>query len=150
MWILGMLTQRHHHLQLALLHDIVGLAHVTQAANKQTDVLNPHTARSVPIGDIMAGEGIQLGAEEPSLTLASTRAIPMETHDIYKKMFQLRRKLGGHQHDVTQAPSAGKIAAMAAPWHNRVRSPFLPTEQLMPEAHRVKEADQRLDTALLA
>src|SRR5690606_9987904 len=113
--------QGHHHLQLALLHDSVGLAHVTQAANKQTDVLNRHTASSAPIADTMAGERIQLGETEPSLTLASTRAIPMDNHDQYKEICQLWWNLGCHQHDMAQSSSASKIAAMATSWHKGIR-----------------------------
>ncbi|MNQ84649.1 hypothetical protein D3C85_997840 [compost metagenome] len=60
MRVLGMLTEGHHHRQLALTHNVVGFTDVAHIAHKQSDMLHAHAARAVTIGNVMTGVMVEL------------------------------------------------------------------------------------------
>src|SRR5690606_12695673 len=98
--VLSMLAERHHHWQLALTHDVVGLANVADAIYDDADMLHTHTPRPVAICNVMAGVMVQLGTEKAGATLAGSCAIPAEAHHVDQKILKLGTIFRRDHHDV--------------------------------------------------
>ncbi|MOA59051.1 hypothetical protein D3C78_1835760 [compost metagenome] len=85
----------------------------------------------------MAGVIVQLGPEEASAPLASTGAIPVETHHVDQEVLQLRGVLRSNQHHMAGPTLVRQEACVRTTRDKGARRPFLCIEQLMLVANRV-------------
>src|SRR5258708_8041312 len=150
MRVLRVLPELHHQRQIALFDEIVCLADISHCFHEEPDMLNAHAARRVAIGDIVTRKSVELGAKESRFSLARTRPIPAETHEINEEPLQLRRIFRGHDDHVAEAALTAKKSSMRPPWDEGSWRPFLRVEQLVLIAHSIAKSNQFLNAARLA